>query len=58
MQGELGNMVGQDGKIFRTILLVREKPLDNGLGVAVMEALADDAQPAESDLLISSPGTQ
>ncbi len=55
MQGELGNVVGQLLEIFRTILLVREKPLDNGLGVTVMQALADDAQPAEADLLRQWP---
>ena len=51
-------MVSQYLQIFRTILLLREKSLDNRLSVTVMEALADDAQPAEADLLSSSPGTE
>ncbi len=51
-------MIGKFVEVFRPILLVREKPLDNGLGVPVMEALADDAQLAEADLLGSSPGTE
>ena len=49
-------MIGKFVEVFRPILLVREKPPDNGLGVPVMEALADDAQLAEADLLALAPG--
>ena len=58
MQGELGDVIRQLLEIFGTILLVGEKPLDNGLGVTVMQALADDAELAEANLFVSGPGTQ
>ncbi len=51
-------MIGDFLKIFRIILLIRKKPLDNRLGMAVMEALADDAELTETDLLLSGPGIQ
>ena len=58
MQRELGDVIRQLLEIFGTILLVGEKPLDNGLGVTVMQALPDDAELAETHLFVSGPWTQ
>jgi hypothetical protein len=58
LQGELGYLVGQGGKLLRTIVLLGEKPPDNRLGLTMMQALTDNAHLTETDLLVRGPRSQ